>query len=78
MIIINRRNPEYKFSFLLFLLTFLIPVSGLYSQSLNYHQDTLQCEYLAKDAEKKYELPENILLSISRVEVWLSKGRWHY
>ena len=68
MIIINRRNPEYKFSFLLFLLTFLIPVSGLYSQSLNYHQDTLQCEYLAKDAEKKYELPENILLSISRVE----------
>ena len=45
-----------------------MPVSGLYSQSLNYHQDTLQCEYLAKDAEKKYELPENILLSISRVE----------
>ena len=68
MVSLNRRNPEYKFSFLFFLFAFLIPVSGVYSQSLNYHQDTLQCEYLAKDAEKKYELPENILLSISRVE----------
>ncbi len=68
MVSLNRRNPEYKFSFLFFLFAFLVPVSGVYSQSLNYHQDTLQCEYLAKDAEKKYELPENILLSISRVE----------
>ena len=68
MIIIDRRTPERKFYFLFFLFSFLIPVSGVYSQSLNYHQDTLRCEYLAKDAEKKYELPENILLSISRVE----------
>ena len=35
---------------------------------MNSHQDALRCEYLAKDAEKKYGLPENILLSISRVE----------
>ena len=39
-----------------------------YSQSLSPYQDSLLCEYLAKDAEKKYGLPENILLSISRVE----------
>ena len=39
-----------------------------YSQSLNSYQDSLLCEYLAKDSEKKYGLPENILLSISRVE----------
>ncbi len=68
MIIKVKRNQEYIYSFLFFLFTFLTPVNGVYSQSLNYHQDTLQCEYLAKDAEKKYELPENILLSISRVE----------
>ena len=68
MIIRVRRIQEYIFSSLLFLFTFLIPVNGVYSQSLNYHQDILQCEYLAKEAEKKYELPENILLSISRVE----------
>ena len=43
-------------------------VSGVHSQSLNSHQDVLRCEYLAIDAEKKYGLPENILLSISRVE----------
>ena len=68
MIIKVKRNQGYIYSFLFFLFTFLTPVNGVYSQSLNYHQDTLQCEYLAKDAEKKYELPENILLSISRVE----------
>ena len=68
MIIKVKRNQAYIFSFLFFLFTFLTPINGVYSQSLNYHQDTLQCEYLAKDAEKKYELPENILLSISRVE----------
>lgn len=28
----------------------------------------MQCEYLAKEAEVRYGLPENILLSISRVE----------
>ncbi len=39
-----------------------------HSQSPNRYQDALRCEYLAKDAEKKYGLPENILLSISRVE----------
>ena len=68
MIIKVKRNQGYIYSFLFFLFTFLTPVNGVYSQSLNYNQDTLQCEYLAKDAEKKYELPENILLSISRVE----------
>jgi len=35
---------------------------------MNSTQITLECEYLAKDAEKRYGLPENILLSISRVE----------
>ena len=43
-------------------------IAALYSQSLNSHKEALQCEYLAKEAEKKYGLPENILLSISRVE----------
>ena len=50
------------------LFTLLINFSGVHSQSVNSHQDALRCEYLAKDAEKKYGLPENILLSISRVE----------
>ena len=40
----------------------------MHSQPLNRYQDKLRCEYLAIDAEKKYGLPENILLSISRVE----------
>ena len=39
-----------------------------YSQSLNSNQDAFKCEYLAKDAERRHGLPENILLSISRVE----------
>ena len=68
MIILNLRFLEYKISFLIFLFTLLINFSGVYSQSANSHQNALLCEYLAKDAEKKYGLPENILLSISRVE----------
>ncbi|GIR95887.1 MAG: hypothetical protein CM15mP98_08570 [Paracoccaceae bacterium] len=68
MIIMNLRFLEYKISFFIFLFTLLINFSGVHSQSVNSHQDALRCEYLAKDAEKKYGLPENILLSISRVE----------
>ena len=68
MIIINLRFLEYKISFFIFLFTLLMNFSGVHSQSVNSHQDALRCEYLAKDAEKKYGLPENILLSISRVE----------
>ena len=63
-----RRNSNYKIFFLFFFLGPLVNISGLYSQSLNSHQDKLQCEYLALDAERRYGLPENILLSISRVE----------
>ena len=40
---------------------------------MNSYQDTLQCEYLAKEAEVRYGLPENILLSISRVETGYQK-----
>ena len=43
------------------------------SQSLNSYEDNLQCEYLAKEAEVRYGLPENILLSISRVETGYQK-----
>ena len=68
MIIMNLRFLEYKTSFFIFLFTLLLNFSGVHSQSVNSHQDALLCEYLAKDAEKKYGLPENILLSISRVE----------
>ena len=68
MIITNKRASKYKIFFLFLLLPLLVNNNGAYSQSLNSYQDTLLCEYLAKDAEKKYGLPENILLSISRVE----------
>ncbi len=68
MIMTNKRLPKYKISFLLLLLFLLVNINVSYSQSLNTYKDTLLCEYLAKDAEKKYGLPENILLSISRVE----------
>ena len=68
MTIINRRAIEYKISLFIFLFTLLINTSGVHSQSLNRTEDALRCEYLAVDAEKKYGLPENILLSISRVE----------
>ena len=68
MIIMNLRFLENKISFFILLFTLLINFSGVHSQSMNSHQDALRCEYLAKDAEKKYGLPENILLSISRVE----------
>ena len=68
MIIANKRVSEYKIYFLLLLLPLAVNISGAYSQSLTSYQDTLLCEYLAKDAERKYGLPENILLSISRVE----------
>ena len=40
----------------------------MHSQSLHSYQDKFKCEYLAKDAESRHGLPENILLSISRVE----------
>ncbi len=68
MFITNKRVCEYKVFFLFLLLPILFNISGVHSQSLNSYQDALKCEYLAKDAEKKYGLPENILLSISRVE----------
>ena len=68
MIMTNKRVPEYKISFLFLLLPLLVNIDVAYSQSFNSHKDKLLCEYLAKDAEKKYGLPENILLSISRVE----------
>ena len=68
MIMTNKRVPEYKISFLFLLLPLLVNIDVAYSQSYNSHKDKLLCEYLAKDAEKKYGLPENILLSISRVE----------
>ncbi len=68
MIMINKRNPIYKILALFFLLSTLVNISCVYSQSLDSYQGTLQCEYLAKDAEKRYGLPENVLLSISRVE----------
>ena len=73
MIILNRRIPRHKIFFLFF---FIISLSGIIevrSQSLNSYQDTLRCEYLAKEAEVKYGLPENILLSISRVETGYQK-----
>ena len=68
MIIKGKRVSNYNIYFLFLLLTLLTWSSGVYSQSLGSYQDTLLCEYLAKEAEKKYGLPENILLSISRVE----------
>ena len=68
MIIKGKRVSNYNTYFLFFLLTLLTWSSGVYSQSLGSYQDPLLCEYLAKEAEKKYGLPENILLSISRVE----------
>ena len=68
MIIAIKRVFEYKTHLLLLLLLLLVNISGAYSQSLTSYQDKLLCEYLAKDAEKYYGLPENILLSISRVE----------
>ena len=73
MIILNRRIPSHKTFFLFFFIISLIGISGARSQSLNYYQDTLQCEYLAKEAELRYGLPENILLSISRVETGYQK-----
>ena len=62
MIIINRPTYNYKIFLLLFLLGSLVNIGEAYSQSLNSYQDPLQCEYLAKDAEKRHGLPENILL----------------
>ena len=68
MIMTNKRLSDNKISLLLLLLPLLVNINGAYSQSVNSYQDALLCEYLAKDAEKKYGLPANILLSISRVE----------
>ncbi len=73
MIILNRRIPRHKTFFLFFFIISLSGISGVHSQSLNSYQDELQCEYLAKEAEVKYGLPENILLSISRVESGFKK-----
>ena len=68
MIILNRRVFRHKIFFLFLFLNTLINPGGVYSQSQNTYKDTLKCEYLAKDAERRHGLPENILLSISRVE----------
>jgi hypothetical protein len=68
MIINFVRPHRVQFALLVFLVAMLNSIAALYSQSLNSHKEALQCEYLAKEAEKKYGLPENILLSISRVE----------
>ena len=65
-------NKSIFHRILFFLSIFVISFSGIsgvvYSQSQNSYQDRLQCEYLAKEAEVRNGLPENILLSISRVE----------
>ena len=68
MIIINRRTLVCRTFFSFLFLSVLTNIGGVYSQPLDSYQDTLKCEYLAKDAERRYGLPENILLSISRVE----------
>ena len=68
MIILNRPFFYNKIFFLFFFLSSLINFSGVYSQSMNTYKDTLKCEYLAKDAERRRGLSDNILLSISRVE----------
>ncbi len=68
MIILNRRIFRHKIFYLFFFLSSLINIGGVYSQSMNTYEDVLKCEYLAKDAERRHGLPENILLSISRVE----------
>ena len=73
MIIKSKRVSNYNMYFLFLLLTLLTWSSGVHSQSLGSYQDNLLCEYLAKEAEKKYGLPENILLSISRVESGFKK-----
>ena len=68
MIIISRRTSVCKIFFSVLFLSATINVSDVHSQSLNSYQDKFKCEYLAKDAERRHGLPENILLSISRVE----------
>ena len=73
MIIQNRRIPRHKIFFLFFFIISFSGIIGVRSQSLNSYQDTLRCEYLAKEAEVRYGLPENILLSISRVETGYQK-----
>ena len=73
MIILKRRVPRHKIFFLFFFIISLSGTIGVRSQSINSYQDTLQCEYLAKEAEVRYGLPENILLSISRVETGYQK-----
>ena len=56
------------FSFLFGLGTLVALKSPVLSQQISYNFDELECERLATQAEKKYRLPENILLSIARVE----------
>ena len=69
MIILNRRILHHIIFFLFIFFISLSGISGVvHSQSQNSYQHTLQCEYLAKEAEVRNGLPENILLSISRVE----------
>ena len=67
---INRLTSISLFAVLLLsiiwsLLSFINPV---YSQVLNQNPDRLKCEKLARQAEEKYQLPKNVLLSIARVE----------
>ncbi|MDC3081113.1 lytic transglycosylase domain-containing protein [Paracoccaceae bacterium] len=68
MIILNRRICRHKIFSLFVFLSALIIFGGVHSQSMNTYKDGLKCEYLAKDAERRHGLPENVLLSISRVE----------
>ena len=68
MIISNRRIYRHKIFSLFVFLSALIIFGGVHSQSMNTYKDALKCEYLAKDAERRHGLPENVLLSISRVE----------
>ena len=68
MIILNRRIYRHKIFSLFVFLSALIISAGVHSQSMNTYKDALKCEYLAKDAERRHGLPENVLLSISRVE----------
>ncbi len=59
----------------LFIFVLLLFIGGLellatpaQSQTIDFNSDRLKCEKLARQAEEKYELPKNILLSIARVE----------
>lgn len=68
MFIPNYTIRQFKSIGLTIIIILLLNVTNVYSQSFTYDQDSLRCEYLARDIERKYKLPDNILLSISRVE----------